>query len=392
MLEIGHKYTKKDLYKLLNVPTQKQKGSWNTGYVKYNNGIYIFINVGIPGRTGHDYANKWEGSHLIWYAKTGSQINQPLIQEMIQNTGNVFIFSRTEERAPFEYVGMAKCINYEDSSPVMITWEIILQLPSIINPDHAWKIFVYNTNEAKENNEPFYSPIRHYKYSILDVSDKEVTLERVTTTAKRKKELKNRNPPKLTYNNFVKLINKFNSADRKLSKTELKNTVLYETVIVWFLPMLDWDETISHIIYSPSIPNTIAEAKDDQLIQSVTIQRRLRQGQNKLRNNLMYIYNNQCCITGCNVIEVLDACHIEPHSKNGYNHSTNALLLRSDIHDLWDLNLIGINPETLTVHIKPQLRDTCYDCLKYKQIAPRIDKLPSNKKALEDRWEAFNKL
>lgn len=32
----GDLYTKNDLYRVCNIPTEKQKGNWNTGYTNYN--------------------------------------------------------------------------------------------------------------------------------------------------------------------------------------------------------------------------------------------------------------------------------------------------------------------------------------------------------------------
>lgn len=47
-------YSRKDLYKILNVPVDRQKGNWNTGYHKYDNKYYIFAGIEIAGRTGHN--------------------------------------------------------------------------------------------------------------------------------------------------------------------------------------------------------------------------------------------------------------------------------------------------------------------------------------------------
>lgn len=52
MFSVSQEYSKKDIYKLLDVPEKSQKGTWDTGYRSYNGGIYIFTNIGIAGRTG----------------------------------------------------------------------------------------------------------------------------------------------------------------------------------------------------------------------------------------------------------------------------------------------------------------------------------------------------
>ena len=44
----------------------------------------------------------------------------------------------------------------------------------------------------------------------------------------------------------------------------------------------------------------------------------------------------------------------------GTNHTTNGLLLRADLHSLFDLGLIGIDEETFSVIVADRLRTTVY--------------------------------
>jgi hypothetical protein len=62
-------YSKKDIYNLLDVPLEKQRGAWDTGYREYGGDIFIFANVGVPGRTGHDYDNHWKQQDFICMEK-----------------------------------------------------------------------------------------------------------------------------------------------------------------------------------------------------------------------------------------------------------------------------------------------------------------------------------
>lgn len=70
-----------------------------------------------------------------------------------------------------------------------------------------------------------------------------------------------------------------------------------------------------------------------------------RRGQKKYRETLLKTYQNKCAITACNATEALEAAHIIPVSMDGNHEITNGLLLRADIHTLFDLNLIGIDSE-----------------------------------------------
>lgn len=68
----------------------------------------------------------------------------------------------------------------------------------------------------------------------------------------------------------------------------------------------------------------------------------VRQGQSDFRDALLSAYQGRCAITDCSVEEVLQAAHILPYRNQGMNHVTNGLLLRADIHTLFDLGIIKI--------------------------------------------------
>lgn len=85
-----------------------------------------------------------------------------------------------------------------------------------------------------------------------------------------------------------------------------------------------------------------------------------RQGQAEFRRKLLEAYNYQCPITGCNAEPALEAAHIIPYKGAETNHVANGLLLRADIHTLFDLHLLSIHPETHKVVISPKLLVTSY--------------------------------
>lgn len=121
---VGNEYSRKDIYSVLEVPTEKQRGNWETGYTKYDNEFFIFVNVETSGRTGHNYDDKWlpEGT-LFWHGKKNSHVNQPGIQEMLSNSIPCHIFTRNDNRnTRFEYQGIGKAIQANDTSPVEVIW------------------------------------------------------------------------------------------------------------------------------------------------------------------------------------------------------------------------------------------------------------------------------
>jgi putative restriction endonuclease len=83
-----------------------------------------------------------------------------------------------------------------------------------------------------------------------------------------------------------------------------------------------------------------------------------RRGQPKFRNALIERYGKRCMVTGCKLVAVLEAAHIDPYRVEGHNHAGNGLLLRADIHTLFDLDLLGIEPNDLSVELHPHIADT----------------------------------
>jgi predicted restriction endonuclease len=62
----------------------------------------------------------------------------------------------------------------------------------------------------------------------------------------------------------------------------------------------------------------------------------VRRGQPAFRRRLLAAYEGTCCISGWAPEAVLEAAHIQEHSKAGLNSMANGLLLRSDLHALFD--------------------------------------------------------
>lgn len=117
---------------------------------------------------------------------------------------------------------------------------------------------------------------------------------------------------------------------------------------------------------------------------------KLRRGQQSFRKKLLEKYNRKCVITGCKVVDILEAAHIKPYRGENDHHQNNGLLLRADIHTLFDLNLISINPSTFEVVISDLIIDSEY--IKYnkqKLSSTVIESLSQD--ALKFKWKTFLK-
>ena len=86
-----------------------------------------------------------------------------------------------------------------------------------------------------------------------------------------------------------------------------------------------------------------------------------RDGQQAFRAELIRRYNGQCVLTRCAVPEALEAAHIMPHTGDAlWDSPDNGLLLRRDLHSLFDAMLWSINPKDSTVHVAERLKPTLY--------------------------------
>ena len=69
--------------------------------------------------------------------------------------------------------------------------------------------------------------------------------------------------------------------------------------------------------------------------------RRERIGQQRFRNQLFEAYTGRCAVSGCNVDEALEAAHIENYSGPKSQAASNGILLRRDLHSLFNAHLIS---------------------------------------------------
>ncbi len=101
---------------------------------------------------------------------------------------------------------------------------------------------------------------------------------------------------------------------------------------------------------------------------------KVRQGQSKFREVLLRNYGYKCAITGCEVLDTLEACHLFPYMGPKTNHPTNGIILRSDLHTLYDRKKILINSD-FNVEVSNELKISEF----YKHYDGKKISLPQNK-------------
>lgn len=131
----------------------------------------------------------------------------------------------------------------------------------------------------------------------------------------------------------------------------------------------------------PELATDVAEAFDPTSAEDVAerIDRsiKLRRGQPEFRQSLLAAYGGRCAITGCDADAVLEAAHIVAYSGARTNHVQNGLLLRADIHTLFDRHLIAVDTTAWTVVLHPSLMKGSYRSLAGNRLALPKDKAAS---------------
>lgn len=103
---------------------------------------------------------------------------------------------------------------------------------------------------------------------------------------------------------------------------------------------------------------------------------RPRLGQSSFRILVTDAYKRRCAITGENTLVALEAAHIVPYSEVGTHDVRNGLLLRADFHRLFDIGLVGVEPD-LRIRISPRIRESYFNGKAYyKMDGQRLSVIP----------------
>ena len=105
---------------------------------------------------------------------------------------------------------------------------------------------------------------------------------------------------------------------------------------------------------------------------------RARLGQGTFRILVTEAYNRRCAITAERTLPVLEAAHIKPHSESGPNVTSNGLLMRSDLHKLFDLGYLTLT-RNLNVEVSRRIREEYENGRDYYALhGRRLVIVPSN--------------
>ena len=103
-----------------------------------------------------------------------------------------------------------------------------------------------------------------------------------------------------------------------------------------------------------------------------------RLGQGGFRIVVMDEYSRRCAITGEKTLPVLEAAHIKPYSENGPHQISNGILMRSDLHTLFDNGYLTLTKE-FHVEISRRIKEEFSNGREYYALhGKRLVSLPGN--------------
>jgi putative restriction endonuclease len=103
-----------------------------------------------------------------------------------------------------------------------------------------------------------------------------------------------------------------------------------------------------------------------------------RLGQGAFRVAVTEAYGRQCAITGGKVLPALDAAHIRPYSEGGYHSKSNGILLRKDIHSVFDAGYATVDKDFRFV-VSRKVKEVFNNGEEYLRLHGNALRLPKGK-------------
>ena len=102
-----------------------------------------------------------------------------------------------------------------------------------------------------------------------------------------------------------------------------------------------------------------------------------RLGQGLFRVLLTDTYGRRCSLTGERTLPVLEAAHIKPYSVVQRHEISNGLLMRSDLHRLFDQGYMTVDPQERRVVVSGRIREEFENGKDYYKLEGQVVREPS---------------
>jgi putative restriction endonuclease len=132
-----------------------------------------------------------------------------------------------------------------------------------------------------------------------------------------------------------------------------------------------WSQVQLALARRMPIEHAIAE---DRYGKPMLVQPRLDQGAFRLL--LTDAYQRRCAVTGERTLPVLDAAHIKPYAELGPHRLENGILLRKDLHALFDAGYVTVTP-SLELRVSRRIREEFENGRDYYALDRRTVRVPA---------------
>jgi hypothetical protein len=150
-----------------------------------------------------------------------------------------------------------------------------------------------------------------------------------------------------------------------------------------FLEILDETEKNKIESGSKSVDSWLGGGRKERIV-------KVRVGQQKFRQKLLEKFGNVCAFTGKTPEKALEAAHLYSYSNIEKHLVGGGLLLRRDMHRLFDFGLIAVNPRSLKIDLSSELKKfPQYRSLQGERPSVKLSKKET--KWLEVHWNAHRK-
>ena len=137
--------------------------------------------------------------------------------------------------------------------------------------------------------------------------------------------------------------------DRKMARIVLQDAEIGDVVVFAsispyeYLMRLQKAGAAQAAVPSPWAAPTLAQQAVPEAAIEKWALREVRTEQQKFRKAIAQRDGLQCAITGCAIAEVLDAAHLRARAQGGADHPDNGVILRTDLHRLYDSGQLQVD-------------------------------------------------
>lgn len=119
-----------------------------------------------------------------------------------------------------------------------------------------------------------------------------------------------------------------------------------------------------------------------------------RLGQGAFRIAVTEAYGRQCAVTGGKVLPALDAAHIKPYAEGGFHTKSNGILLRKDIHCVFDAGYATVD-HNYRFLVSKKVKEIFNNGEEYLRLDGKVLRLPDTKSDWPNldllRWHNVNR-